>query len=224
MHRQRGDPQVRVRGWRPSGQGKWQGLERGGQDGGVFGKEDAWDLICGTGQQRWSRAILGFWLEKVSIKGGGLDFHPFSSLPSCPQFSFGHAWPQCESGKSQHKGALPSVFICRVPTPNLAWMVPLHSCCSVPPPLRSVSTLSPLAAHSSCLEPPFLMVYEVLGSSLVSKGLVLDAPCWSGNGGKGCRRPPLMGPARWWLVDKLPSYTVRFSPTGKGPLLSPGSF
>lgn len=85
VHRQRGDTQVGGRGWRPSGQGKWQGLERGSQDWGVFEREDAWDLICGTGQQRWSRAILGFWLEKVNIKGG-LDFCPFSCLPSRPQF------------------------------------------------------------------------------------------------------------------------------------------
>ena len=48
------------------------------------------------------------------------------------------------------------------------------------------------------------------GSLLVSKGLVLGAPCWSWIGGKGCRRPPLMGPVRWWLVDKLPSVHASF--------------
>lgn len=164
----------------------WPGL-RGLWEGGCMGF-DMWDWA--TEMVKGNFRFLT-WESKYKRRFGLLSFlvSPFLSA-----VSFDHTWLQCESQKLQHKGALLSVFICSVPTPNPVWMVCLHSCCYVPPPLHSVSTL-PLLLPTLFFWSLLWWSMKSLGSLLMSKGLVLGAPWWSWNGGRGWGGP------HWWSCE-----------------------
>lgn len=184
---------------------------RGLWEGGCMGF-DMWDWA--TEMVKGNFRFLT-WESKYKRRTGLLSFL-ISPFPST--VSFDHTWLQCGSRKSQHKGALLSVFICSVPTPNPVWMVRLHSWCYVPPPLHSVSTLSPLAAHS------FLSGASFSDGLWNPQALCLCLKGWSWVllAGVELEEKAAGGP-HWWVLRggglwiSCLLYTLHFSPTGKGP-------